>query len=166
MIFFLAAAHRSDDSGHPQGGSGVRASRRLPTACGYRGARCLPFTPSASLEVSPGMSPSLRRCRALGAPRGRRRLLWPRFQCVQRGCGCLKPFWGKGGFCLFFAFLFGRGKPLSAASGMWWPDTVRDAFPRAGSEAGVTMCLQPWSNPPAEFFGFWGSVPQHPIAPG
>lgn len=72
--------------------------------------------------------------------------------------GCLKPFRGKGGFCLFFAFLFGRGKPLSAASGMWWPDTVRVVFPWAGSEAGVTMCLQPWSNPPAEFFGFWGCL--------
>lgn len=54
-------------------------------------ARCLPFSPSASL----GMSPSLWRCQGSGCALG---LPWPRSKCVQWGCGCLETLLGKGGF--------------------------------------------------------------------
>ena len=103
---------------------------------------------------------------ALGTPQGWRRLLWPCSQCVQWGCGCLEPFRGKGGFCLFFIFRFGREKPqLPAGCGGRTQSGM--CFPRLGAKPGSPhTCSRSQIHPLKPLASEGASVPQHPIALG
>lgn len=122
------------------------------------------FTPSASLGVSPGVSPSLW---GLGTLWGwRRRLLWPHSWCVISGCRCPKLFWGKGGVCLLLAFLCGRGKATSGSqqdtaaghgqggvSPVWEPSWGHPVLAAVAKSPSGSL-WQPLSNPSLPLKGF------------
>lgn len=91
----------------------------------------LPSTPSASLGVSPRVSPSLQWCWGSGDTLGLGE--WEMgLQVLGKGWGLFAPRLS----CVE------EEKPLQAALGTLRPDTVREGCPRSGSRAGVTLCWQ------------------------